>query len=155
MTVTVANRQKVQSTHDGALDVPGLPPRSGYAHVIPGIKHSLLSILRMCKVGGEGVFGIWGLNVEVRYRGNVILTGRKVTINGLWYAPITMSSEDNPDQASKSEDNPEQQVQETVNHATQQQFKCQSPDAQEFSTPVYSWIGCQLEDGIPLGRRHN
>ena len=37
-------------THDGALDIPGLPPGARYAHVIPGIKHSLLSIVRHAHV---------------------------------------------------------------------------------------------------------
>ena len=45
ITVTVANEERMQSTHDRALDIPGLPPRVRYAHVIPGIKHSLLSIM--------------------------------------------------------------------------------------------------------------
>ena len=39
--VTVANGERVRSTHDGALDIPGLPPSARYAHVIPGIRHSL------------------------------------------------------------------------------------------------------------------
>ena len=33
--VTVANGEQVQSTHDGALDIPGLPPGARYAYVIP------------------------------------------------------------------------------------------------------------------------
>ena len=43
--VTVENEKRVQITHDGALDIPGLPPGARYAHVIPGIKYSLLSIV--------------------------------------------------------------------------------------------------------------
>ena len=70
--ITVANGERVQSTHDGALDIPGLPPSARYAHVIPGIKHSLLSIVRLCNAGCEIVFGRWGLNVEVRYRGKMV-----------------------------------------------------------------------------------
>ena len=67
VTVTVANGQSVQSTHDGALDVPGLPARARYAHVIPGIKKSLLSIVRLCNYGCEVNFGYSGISVEVRY----------------------------------------------------------------------------------------
>ena len=63
--VTVANGERVRSTHDGALDIPGLPPSARYAHVIPGIRHSLLSIVRLCNAGCEVVFGRWGLKVEV------------------------------------------------------------------------------------------
>ena len=97
IVVTVANRERAQSTHDGALEIPGLPPGARYAHVIPGIKHSLLSIVRLCNAGCEIVFGGWGLNVEVRCKGKVVMKGKKRTINGLWYVPITkITSEDNP-----------------------------------------------------------
>ena len=103
MTVTAANGERVQSTHDGALDIPGLPPRARYAHVIPGIKHSLLSIVRLCNARCEIVFGRWGLNVELRYKGKVVMKGRKSTINVLWYVSITkITREDNPEQADKS-----------------------------------------------------
>ena len=71
----------VQSTHDGALDIPVLPPSARYEHVIPGIKHSLLSIVRLCNVGCEIVFGKWGVNVEVQYKGKVAMKDRKSTIN--------------------------------------------------------------------------
>ena len=94
ITVTVANGQRVQSTHDGALDISGLPPRARYAHVILGIKHLLLSIVRLCNAGCEIVFGRWGLNVEVRHGEKLIMTGRKRTNNGLWYVPVTKISED-------------------------------------------------------------
>ena len=120
--VTVANGERVQSTHDGALDIPGLPPGARYAHVIPGIKHSLLSIVRLCNAGCEIVFGRWGLNVEVRYRGKIVLRGSKSTINGLWYVRITKTnSEDNPEQANKCKINPNQRGQETATQATQRQ----------------------------------
>ena len=80
ITVTVANGERVQITHDGALDIPGLPPDARYAHGIPGIKHPLLSIIRLCNAGCEIVFGRWGLNVEVRYKGKVVMKGRKARL---------------------------------------------------------------------------
>ena len=82
--VTVANGERVQSTHDGFLDISGLPPRARCAHVIPGIKHSLLSIVQLCNAGCEIVFCRWALNMEVRYKGKVIMRGKNA-INGLWY----------------------------------------------------------------------
>ena len=122
--VTVANGERVRSTHDGALEIPGLPPSTRYAHVIPGIKHSLLSIVRLFNAGCEVVFVRWGLNVEVRYKGKVVMKARKSTINGLWYVPITnINREDNLEQTNKSEVNPDRQSQETANQATQHQVK--------------------------------
>ena len=45
ITLTVAKGERVRRMHDGALDIPGLPPSARYTHVIPGIRHSLLSIV--------------------------------------------------------------------------------------------------------------
>ena len=45
IVVTVANGEKASSTHEGFIDVLGLPTTARNAHVIPGIKHSLLSIM--------------------------------------------------------------------------------------------------------------
>ena len=61
--VTVANGQKVISTHEGLIDVPDLPARARNAHILPGIKHSLLSIVRLCNAGCEVIFGKWGIDV--------------------------------------------------------------------------------------------
>ena len=100
--VTVANGEKASSTHEGFLDVPGLPTAARNAHVIPGIKHSLLSIVRLSNAGCEVKFHKWGIGVEVRYRGKVIMEDRKSTINGLWYVPITQNSEVNPNRHTES-----------------------------------------------------
>ena len=94
--VTVANGEKVRSTHEGLIDVPDLPARARNAHILPGIKHSLLSVVRLCNAGCEVIFSKWGISVEVRYNGRVIMKGSKSTINGLWYVPITTSKDVNP-----------------------------------------------------------
>ena len=66
IVVTVANGEKASSTHEGFIDVPGLPTAARNAHVIPGIKHSLLSIVPLCNTGCEVTFQKWGVSVEVR-----------------------------------------------------------------------------------------
>ena len=125
----------MRSTHDGALDIPGLPPRARYAHVIPGIRHSLLSIVRLCNAGCEVIFGRWGLNVEVWYKGKIVMKAKKSTVNGLWYVPITSTNkEDNLEQSNNSEVNPDQQGQEAATQATQHQMKFQTVDTQELTT---------------------
>lgn len=45
----MANDAKVSSTHKGMLAVPGLTHAAMSARVIPGIKHSLLPIVRLHK----------------------------------------------------------------------------------------------------------
>ena len=84
------------------------------------------------------MFGRWGLNVEVRYKGKVVMKGRKSAINGLWYVPITkINSEDNPGQADKSEVNPNQQGQETATQATQRQVRFRAIYTQELTTGTH------------------
>ena len=83
------------------------------------------------------MFGRWGLNIDVRYKGKVIMTGRKSTINGLWYVPITKISEDNPEQTDDSENNLNQQGQETAIQATQRQVRFQSTNTQEINTSTH------------------
>ena len=78
--VTVANGEKVRSTREGLIDVPDLPARARNAHILPGIKHSLLSIVRLCNAGCKVIFGKWGIGVEVRYNGKAITKGSKSTI---------------------------------------------------------------------------
>ena len=78
IVVTVANGEKASSTHEGFIDVPGLPTAARNAHVIPGIKHSLLSIVGLCNAGCEVNFHKWGVSVEVRYKGKVIMKGRQI-----------------------------------------------------------------------------
>ena len=48
IVVTVANGEKASSAHEGCIGVPGLPTAARNAHVIPGIKHLLLSIVQLC-----------------------------------------------------------------------------------------------------------
>ena len=128
IVVTVANGEKASSTHEGVLDVPGLPDAARNAHVIPGIKHSLLSIVRLCNAGCEVSFSKWGVGVEVRYRGKVIMKGSKSTIDGLWYVPITQNSEVNLDQHCKPQ-------QEAATYAPQAQNSFLASSVAEFSMP--------------------
>ena len=129
--VTVANGERVRSTHDGALDVPGLPPSARYAHVIPGIRHSLLSIVRLCNAGCEVIFGRWELNVEARYKGKLIMKAKKSTINGLWYVPITSENKrDNLRLNNIGGVNPNKHEQRTATQAAERQVRFQSIDTQ-------------------------
>ena len=134
IVVTVANGEKASSTHEGFLDVPGLPPAARNAHVIPGIKHSLLSIVRLSNAGCEIKFHRWGTGVEVRYRGKTVLRGRKSTINGLWYVPITQNIEVNPIQDT----NAAATVGESANHATKSATAFLTTSTKELHTPRHT-----------------
>ena len=94
--------------------------------------------MRLCNAGCEIVFGRWGLNVEVRYRGKIVLRGSKSTINGLGYVPITKTnSGDNPEQADTCKINPNQRCQETATQATQRQVRFRATNTQEPCTPTH------------------
>ena len=129
--VTVANGEKVSSTHEGLIDVPDLPARARNAHVLPGIKHSLLSVVRLCNAGCEVIFGKYGISVEVRYNGRVIMKGSKSTINGLWYVPITTSEETNPKKSVKFHRERSNVEKEDANSATQVDLGFQSATTAE------------------------
>ena len=66
-----------------------------------------------------------------------MMTGRKSTINGLWYVPITKISEDNPEQTDDSEDDLNEQGQETVTQASQRQVSFQTTNAQELNASTH------------------
>ena len=71
------------------LDIPKLPRAARVAHVIPGLNsHSLISAVTLCNAGCEVKMTM--IDVTVKYRGKVILTGRKCTRTGLWMVPLTM-----------------------------------------------------------------
>ena len=125
--MTVANGEKASSTHAGFVDVSGLPTAARNAHVIPGIKHSLLSIVRLCNAGCGVIFDKWGVSVEVRYNGKILMKGGKSMINGLCYVPITQNSEVNPDKHTEPE-------KETANSATDANVKFQFTKTEELNT---------------------
>ena len=84
------------------------------------------------------MFGNWGLNAGVRYKGKVVVKGRKRTIYGLWYVPITkINSKDSPEQADNIEDKLNQKGQETATQATQRQVKFQTTNTQELNTVTH------------------
>ena len=153
VVVTVANGNKVSSTHEGFIDVPGLTERARNAHMLPGIKHSLFSIVRLCNAGCEVVFGKRGVNVIVRYNGRVIMTGSKSTTNGLWYVPITQNCEVNPKQ------HPEPRQKDTIvpdkdlNLMQNQEIYGSIPDRLSISNQQLPQISRQLVQRLSIKRK--
>ena len=87
LTVTLPDGSRVQSTHTGLLDIPRLPRAARLGHVIPGLStHSLVSVVTLCNAGCEVLFT--KIDVTVKYRGSIVLTGKKCTRTGLWMVPL-------------------------------------------------------------------
>ena len=88
---------QAHSTHTGDLDMPLLPTAAQYCHIISGLaKYSLLSVVKLCKAGCGVRFSNFGIGVEVRYRGQLVLTGSKCTRTGLWMVPLEASPNKSP-----------------------------------------------------------
>jgi hypothetical protein len=61
-----------------------------FYHITPGlVSHSLVSVVKLCEAGCKISFTKWGISVEIRYNGRVVLTVSKCTRTGLWMIPLT------------------------------------------------------------------
>ena len=89
ISVTLPDGMKVQSTHTGDLRIPQLPKSARACHIFPGLaSYSLISVVKLCEAGCEVSFKTFGIGVEVRYRGQLVLEGSKCLITGLWMVPL-------------------------------------------------------------------
>ena len=87
LTVSLPDGNEIRSTHTGLINVPRLPRSRRIGHVIPGLsRYSLVSVVASCNAGCDVMFT--KIDVIVKYRGRVVLTGRKCTRTGLWMVPL-------------------------------------------------------------------
>ena len=88
ITAKLPDGKKVQSTHEGKLQLYHLPEKARWAHIMPGLRsHSLVSVVKLCDAGCEVHFTKIGCTIT--YRGRTIVCGRKCVRSGLWMIPIT------------------------------------------------------------------
>ena len=91
ISVTLPDGDQVHSTHIGDLDMPKLPKSARGCHIIPDLtSYSLILVVKLCEAGCEVSFTKWGIGVEVRYRGHMIIKGSKCTRTGLWMVPLSI-----------------------------------------------------------------
>ena len=89
--VTMPDGNSVHSTHTCELDLPQLPKRARQGHIIPGLsKHSLLSVIKLCNAGCE--VELKDIGATVKYRGKIVLQGKKCTNNHLWFVKLVNGS---------------------------------------------------------------
>ena len=87
ITVTLPDRNKVKSTQQCTLDLPQLPTKARTGYILPGLaSHSLLSVVSLCDAGCEITFT--KINVTIKYRGRIIMTGAKCNKTGLWMVSL-------------------------------------------------------------------
>ena len=95
--VLLPNKQTMQATHTGELDIPHLPPAATKAHIFPHLASgSLLSIGQLCDSGCTALFT--ATKLYILYQGKLVLQGQR-TINGhrLWTInPTTTEVQQDP-----------------------------------------------------------
>ena len=87
ISVTLPNRNKVQSTHKCVLALPQLPEGARNGHIIPGLaSNSLVPVVVLCNAGCEVAFEEF--DVTVKYKGKIVLTRTTCMQTGLWMVPV-------------------------------------------------------------------
>jgi hypothetical protein len=76
------------STHTGDLDLPQLPQAARRCHILPAIKHSLILVVKLCEAGCKVKFMKWGVGIEIRYRGRLVMECLLNKRTGLWMVPL-------------------------------------------------------------------
>jgi hypothetical protein len=89
ITVIHLDGDTTTSTYDDNLDLPQLPRAARRCHILPAIKQSLISVVKCCEAGCEVKFIKWGVRIEIRYRGRIVLEGALNKRTGLWMVHIT------------------------------------------------------------------
>ena len=104
--VELPDHRHMESTHEGDLPIPTLPPKARKAYLFPALQDtSLISIGQLCDAGCQAIFN--ATQVQIIHLAKVILEGyRDKTTRGLWYldlpSPHTANAAVN--QSSKPED---------------------------------------------------
>ena len=97
--VTMPDGNSVSSTHTCELDLPQLPKQARLGHIIPGLsKHSLLSVIKLCNAGCQ--VELKDIGATVKYRGKIVLQGKKCTNNHLWFVKLVNDSTENAKEKS-------------------------------------------------------
>ena len=79
ITLVDAKGGKLVTTHEGEIDIPGLPLAARRAHVCPDLAHtSLISIKQLADVGCKIIYD--ELEVRVIYHGKVVWRGGRDNI---------------------------------------------------------------------------
>ena len=89
ITIVQPDGDVMVSTHTGDLDLPQLPQAARRCHILPAIKYSLISVVKLCEAGCEVKFIKWGVGIETRYRGRLAMEGSLNKRTGLWMVPLT------------------------------------------------------------------
>ena len=83
-----ANGGWIETTHEGEIDIPGLPPAARKAHICPGLANmSLVGIKTLVDAGCEVLFS--KDDCIVLYEGSIVWKGGRQARSGLWILPLS------------------------------------------------------------------
>ena len=83
-----ANGEWIETTHEGEIDIPGLPPAARRAHICPDLANmSLIGIKTLVDAGCEVLFS--QDDCIVLYEGNIVWKGGRQARSGLWILPLS------------------------------------------------------------------
>ena len=77
--------KKLVSTHECEIDNPNLPKAARKAHIVPGLAHTSLVLVKM--LIDAGCFVTYGKNVIVYHNEKVVWKGPREKLTGLWVLP--------------------------------------------------------------------
>ena len=90
--VRLSDNTIIQSTHQGHLPIPNIPPNATLSHTFPKLQSaSFLSIRQLCYANCSAVFTKHQLNVLDK-KNSLVLTSHRNYTDGLWNVPLTSSS---------------------------------------------------------------
>ena len=94
LKIKLANGSVIQSMHTCNLDIPWLPNSITEAHIVPGLSHSsLVATRKFCDASCQIIFDV--NECPVIYKGNIVLSGTRDPISGLWRVPINPTAKVN------------------------------------------------------------
>ena len=94
ITLVDAKGGKLVTTHEGEIDIPGLPIEARRAHICPDLAHSsLVAVKQLADAGCKIIYD--KEEVRVMYQGKVVWRGGREVSTGLWVLPLCP---DNPEE---------------------------------------------------------
>jgi len=87
LVITLPDGQTLQSTHTCKLDAPWLPWQARKAHIVPGLAHTSLVLIKIlceegCKVSYDED------EVRVYFKHKIVWKGKREPTTGLWVLPL-------------------------------------------------------------------
>ena len=83
-----ADGNYIETTHEGEIDIPGLPQAARKAHICPGLANmSLVGIKTLVDAGCEVLFS--KDDCIVLYKGSIVWKGGRQARSGLWILPLS------------------------------------------------------------------